>query len=321
MTCVKIAVKAAGPLISIQDAGRWGFLRFGVPGSGPMDRLSAAAANAALGNEQNHPIIEISTGGLELECVAGELTFAVAGGDFIVEHAGERKRSWIVSTLRQGETLTIKPGFWGNWTYLAFAGLLDAEPWLQSRATHASSGFGGGKIIAGKTLMIANPEVRSSNEGSIFFPASARPSNIFKAMLGPQDRFFSDATIRMFFESGFEITSAYDRMGMRLKGPLIKPIGELNLPSEPIVRGSIQIAGDGVPTVLLADHQTTGGYPKLATMVDADTDKIAQLRPKTKITFRLVTPEESIAHARRAAKSVRHYLNLIANAEHSNSDR
>ncbi|MCX2698541.1 biotin-dependent carboxyltransferase family protein [Brucella sp. YY2X] len=313
-------MKASGPLISIQDAGRSGFMRFGVPSSGPMDRLSAAAANAALGNEQNNPVIEISTGGLELECVTGELTFAIAGGDFIVEHAGERKRSWIVSTLRQGETLAIKPGFWGNWTYLAFAGFMEAEPWLQSHATHASSGFGGGKIVTGKALMIANPEVRKSREGSIFFPISARPSNIFQVILGPQDRFFSDATIRMFFESSFEVTPAYDRMGMRLRGPFIKPIGELDIPSEPIVRGSIQIAGDGIPTVLLADHQTTGGYPKLATMVDADTDRIAQLRPKTKIVFKLVTTEEANAHARRTANGIQHYLGLIANAERSNSD-
>ena len=247
-----LSVGFAGPHVSIQDAGRPGFMRFGVPASGPMDRASFAAANVALGNPPGQPAIEISMGGLALECLSGTVTFAVAGGGFVVEHGGRRAGSWSVATLRAGERLAIRPGHWGNWTYLAFAGRLDARGWLGSLSTHVISGLGGGRLVAGQTLTVAGAELRAEREGAIVCPVTARPRQEVRVVLGPQDRFFARETVAAFLAGPYRLTDAYDRMGVRLQGPALPPGASLDMPSEPIVRGSVQVAGDGVATVLRA---------------------------------------------------------------------
>ncbi len=303
-----LVVDHVGPLVSVQDVGRPSYMRYGVPASGPMDRLSFAAANIAIGNPSYLSAIEVSMGGLTLDCVSGEVTFAIAGGGFIVQHADHRGGSWIVSTMRAGERLIIRPGHWGCWTYLAFAGRLSAPTWLGSASTHALSGFGGGRLEKAAALTITEAEVRSEREGAIPCPVGARPRSELKAVLGPQDRFFDAGTIETLFSAQYQLTDAYDRMGVRLRGPALSLSAPLSMPSEPIVRGSIQISGDGVPTVLLADHQTTGGYPKIATVVDADLDAFVQLRPRDNVTFRRITPEQAVEHARSRASVNRRYL-------------
>ncbi|AWI58379.1 biotin-dependent carboxyltransferase family protein [Sinorhizobium fredii] len=307
-----LAVNFAGPHVAIQDAGRQGFMRFGVPASGPMDRLSYAAANTALGNSGNQPAIEISLGGLVVDCVSGQVTFAVAGGGFIIEHAGRKMGSWTVETLRAGERLAIRPGYWGSWTYLAFAGQLVANRWLNSAATHALSGFGGGRLVQGQHLTVTDARFHEDRVGAIPCPIFARPRPEVNVVLGPQDRFFSRETVEAFLAAPFRLTDAYDRMGVRLQGAALTPIASLDMPSEPIVRGSVQVAGDGVPTVLLADHQTTGGYPKIATVVDPDLDAFAQHRPRDLIGFRAVTPAQAIEHARLRAANTARYLAAMA---------
>lgn len=305
-------VKFAGPHVAIQDSGRPGFMRFGVPESGPMDRLSYLAANAALGNSENQPAIEISMGGLMLDCVSGVVTFAVAGGGFIVEHAGEKAGSWVVKTLRAGERLVIRPGHWGSWTYLAFAGRLVAKQWLDSASTHALSGFGGGRLTQGQQLTITDARVEAERIGTIPCPITARPRPQINVMLGPQDRFFSPETIEAFLAAPYQLTDAYDRMGVRLQGPQLSLTAPLDMPSEPIARGSVQVAGDGIPTILLADHQTTGGYPKIATVLDSDLDAFVQHRPRDLIVFREATPVQAIERARMRAQNSARYLAMVA---------
>ena len=312
MSGAVLSVGFAGPHVSIQDSGRPGFMRFGVPASGPMDRASFAAANVALGNPADWPAVEISMGGLMLQCVSGAVTFAVAGGGFVVEHEGRRAGSWSIATLRAGERLAIRPGHWGNWTYLAFAGRLDARDWLGSRSTHVLSGLGGGRLAAGQTLTIADAEVRETREGAIACPVTARPRQEVRVVLGPQDRFFSRDTVAAFLAGPYRLTDAYDRMGVRLQGPGLPLEASLDMPSGPIVRGSVQVAGDGVATVLLADHQTTGGYPRIATVIDSDLDAFAQLRPRDMMAFRAVTPQEAVVQARVRAASAARYLAAVA---------
>jgi allophanate hydrolase len=307
-----LSVSFAGPHVSIQDAGRRGFMRFGVPASGPMDRASFAAANVALGNPAGHPAIEISLGGLMLQCVSGAVTFAVAGGGFVVEQDGRKAGSWTVATLRAGEKLTIRPGHWGSWTYLAFAGDLVAKEWLGSASTHALSGLGGGRVATGQQLTVADAGIRAEREGAIPCPVTARPSHELHVVPGPQDRFFAPETMTAFLAGPYRLTDAYDRMGVRLQGPALPPHAPLDMPSEPIVRGSVQVAGDGVPTVLLADHQTTGGYPKIATVIDTDLDAFVQLRPRDMVAFQAVTPERAVELARMRAASAARYLAAIA---------
>lgn len=302
MSDATLSVSYAGPHVSVQDAGRKGLLRFGVPWSGPMDRRSFAATNVALGNPADAPAIEVSLGGLVLECLSGSVSFAVAGGGFIVEHADQKRGSWMVATLRPGEKLAIRRGPWGSWCYLAFAGNLHTDRWLGSASTHLLSGLGGGKLTSGMSLHITEALRRENREGSFPCPVSARPRHAARVTLGPQQRFFGAQTLAAFADGPWRMTDAWDRMGVRLRGPLIAPNVALDMPSEPIVRGSVQIAGDGVASILFSDHQTTGGYPKIATVLECDIDALVQLRPGDAVAFRPVSAGDAIGIARAATK-------------------
>ena len=301
MTTAVLQVERAGPLVTVQDGGRFGLMRYGVPASGPMDRLGHAAANTVLGQAQGNTAIEISLGGLALRCIAGSVTVAVCGGGFAVTHTGERCTPWTVRTLRPGDTFTVGAGTWGSWCYLAFSGDLMATSWLGSTATHVRAEQGGGVVRAGTDLVIDNARVDEALEGLVEIPSKARPATEFRVVLGPQLGCFQPEAVELLLSRAFTLTTAYDRMGVRLDGPRLELHQALAIPSSPIVRGSLQVAGDGVATLLLADHQTTGGYPKIATMIAADLDQAAQLRSGDGIRFSVVTPAQAVQAARAAA--------------------
>ena len=306
MTAATLSIDFAGPHVTVQDAGRPGLMRFGVPLSGPMDRLAHAAANIALGNPPGAPAIEISRGGLVLHCISGRVSYAVAGGGFILDHAGLRRGSWTRTTLRAGETLAIRPGPWGSWCYLACAGTLKVPHWLGSAATHAASGLGGGHLLAGRRLTVENPAPLLEDR-DIPCPVNARPRHAVRVTIGPQSRFFSSEALSDFLAGPWRLTDAGDRMGVRLTGPAIAPLA-IDMPSEPVLRGSVQVAGDGVASVLLADHGTTGGYPKIATVLDCDLDAFTRLRPRDPVIFRAISPQDALAIARTSAEVNRRYL-------------
>lgn len=308
-------VVAAGPHVSIQDAGRPGFLRYGVPTSGPMDRMAFSAAQRAAGATPQDPAIEVSRGGLALDCAEGAITVAVAGGGFVVEVGSLRTGSWSVLAVRQGERLAIRPGPWGSWTYLAFAGRLAAPRWLGSASTHSPSGLGGGRLLPGMELVVDGTQAAVSAVRTLSCPVSARPRSRVAVVLGPQERFFAPEAVQTLLEARFALTDSYDRMGVRLRGPALEPEGALAIPSAPVLRGSVQVGGDGVASVLLADHQTTGGYPRLATIVDDDLDGFVQLRPHDTVRFHAVSPEEAVLRARqRRAARARYLVSVTATA-------
>lgn len=309
MSRAVLRVVFAGPYVSIQDGGRQGYMRFGVPRSGPMDRLGFAAANLALGNDAGAPGVEISAGGLTLDCIEGRLGLAMAGGGFLTSLAGDTEPSWRVAVIEAGQRLVIRPGRWGAWTNLAFAGRLQAGEWLGSSATHALSGFGGGRVVTGQRLVIE--DARPARPRDLPLPVLARFTGLAHVVMGPQDHFFDAAAREAFLDGDWSLTNAYDRMGMRLAGPTILPSARLDMPSEGIMRGAVQIAGDGVPVVMQADHGTTGGYPKIATVLDADLDAFVQGRPKQPVRFQPVSPAEAVAIARTRRAAVDRYLSGI----------
>jgi biotin-dependent carboxylase-like uncharacterized protein len=314
------SVSFAGPLVTFQDAGRAGNMRYGVAASGPMDRLAFEAAHAALGDAQVLTAIEISVGGLILNCTQGSVTIAITGGDFVVEHAGQRTRSWTVLTIRKGERLSISAGKAGSWAYLAFAAKIETPNWLGSQATHSTSGFGGGALQTGQTITLSETATRDDRLGEI-----ARPKFPFqgpiRVVTGPQDQYFAKGSVERFVTSTFKVTDAYDRMGMRLSGPLLDLDGALSIPSEPIVRGSVQVSGDGIATVLLADHQTTGGYPKIATVISCDTDRLVQFRAGKAVRFTSITSAQAIGDVRAFFVQKTKYLEDIAVARGSLATR
>lgn len=306
MTRAVLRVVEAGPLCSVQDGGRPGFLRFGVPASGAMDRAALALANHSLGNPPGAAAVEVSLGGLTVEVEEGSLSLALAGGGFVAEAGMTRHGSWQVITLREGDRLSVRRGPWGSWCAMAVAGRLVAPDWLGSRATHALSALGGGVVTAGQRFVVE--DTRLLPERPIPCPVWARPRGEVAVVIGPQDRFFGPDRIDLLLGTTFHLTDAYDRMGVRLRGPSLAPQSALAIPSEPVLRGSIQVAGDGVPSVLLADHQTTGGYPKIATLVASELDAFAQLRPHAAVGFRAVAPEQAVAMARLRAAALARLL-------------
>ena len=310
MSDAAFSISFAGPLVTIQDGGRPGNMRFGVSASGPMDRLAFQAGNAALGNNGGQTGIEVSLGGIVLTCTQGAVSVAVTGGDFIVEHAGQKLSSWEVLTVRKGERLSLRAGPSGSWAYLTFAGALVSESWLGSQATHSPSGFGGGALQSGQTVTISEASVREDRLGDIPQPDFIETGPV-RVVMGPQDKYFEADALANFATEMFKVSNAYDRMGMRLDGPELALTGALSIPSEPIVRGAVQVSGDGVPTILLADHQTVGGYPKIATVISPDTDRLTQSRAGQAFRFKSISSEDAIDVARKYQADKAHYLDHI----------
>lgn len=321
----RLSVLQAGPLVSVQDLGRRGHLRFGVTGSGAMDRVSYRIANAMLGNEPSNPAIEVSLGGLALRCDAGAVRVAIVGGCFSTVLNDQPVPPWALLTLNNGDTLKVRPGEWGSWCYLAFAGKLDAPQWLDSHSVHLASGVCGQPLEANNELTIDSQQTLSNDIVSIGEPdalsAMARPANTMRVVLGPQDRFFDEETLSSLIENEFTLSPDYDRMGLRLSGCKLPVNAALDMPSEPLSRGSLQVPGHGDPICLMADHQTAGGYPKIATVISVDQDVLAQHRAGELIRFELVTPQNAVQIARQEKQRIDQLIGTLLQSKAGMTER
>lgn len=311
MSDVEFSISFAGPLVTFQDIGRPGNMRYGVSASGPMDIVSFEAANAVLGNETKQTAIEISLGGLILQCHEGSITLAITGGDFLIEYQGQKISSWTVLTIQKGERLSVRAGKSGSWAYLAFSGKLNVKDWLNSSSTHSTSGFGGGVLKTGQKFTLTDASNQANRIGPILKP-NFNTNDLIHAVLGPQDQYFMNTAIKIFSDSIFKVSDNYDRMGMQLTGPKLELKSALSIPSEPVVKGSIQVSGDGIPTILLADHQTTGGYPKIATVISSDINKLVQFRSNQSVEFILINSNEALQKTRNFLDMKEKYLQKIS---------
>ena len=311
MSDVEFSISFAGPLVTFQDIGRPGNMRYGVSASGPMDIVSFEAANAVLGNDTKQTAIEISLGGLILQCHEGSITLAITGGDFLIEYQGQKISSWTVLTIQKGERLSVRAGKSGSWAYLAFSGKLNVKDWLNSSSTHSTSGFGGGVLKTGQKFTLTDASNQANRIGPILKP-NFNTNDLIHAVLGPQDQYFMKTAIKIFSDSIFKVSDNYDRMGMQLTGPKLELKSALSIPSEPVVKGSIQVSGDGIPTILLADHQTTGGYPKIATVISSDINRLVQLRSNQNVEFIIINSNEALQKTRKFLDMKEKYLQKIS---------
>jgi biotin-dependent carboxylase-like uncharacterized protein len=311
MSDVEFSISFAGPLVTFQDIGRPGNMRYGVSASGPMDIVSFEAANAVLGNDTKQTAIEISLGGLILQCHEGSITLAITGGDFLIEYQGQKISSWTVLTLQKGERLSVRAGKSGSWAYLAFSGKLNVNDWLNSSSTHSTSGFGGGVLKTGQKFTLTDASNQENRIGPILKP-NFYTNDLIHAVLGPQDQYFMNTAIKIFSNSIFKVSDNYDRMGMQLTGPKLELKSALSIPSEPVVKGSIQVSGDGIPTILLADHQTTGGYPKIATVISSDINRLVQFRSNQSVKFVLINSNEALQKTRKFLDMKEKYLEKLS---------
>ena len=278
-----------GPHVTLQDAGRRGWRRFGVTGSGAMDLRALVAANALVGNPPDTAALEFAHVGGTWEIAVEACRIAVTGGDFAVSADGIVLATWQSHTLSRGQLLSIRGAPDAVWGYLAVAQGFAVTPQLGSLSTHLRFGLGGigGRCIAaGDELPLRATKVPEGHEHRMATPA--RAGGGLRVVLGPQDDFFAPEAIAAFLGASWRVTHRGDRMGMWLDGPTIAHAKGYDLVSDGLVAGCIQVPGAGQPVVLLMDCQTTGGYPKLATIITADLARLAQSRAGTVVTFAAV---------------------------------
>lgn len=300
----RLRIVTAGPGVTLQDAGRRGHLRFGVTPAGPMDDGGFAAANLAAGAAPGAAAIEVSLGGVELEAEGAAIGLAVAGGAFDLRLDGHEAPSACRLALEPGSRLSIHAGRSGAWCYVAVAGRLDLEPVLGSLATHTRSAIGGleGRALrAGDLLPVA--DLRSAPAGAhiISAPWLAPADAAVRVVLGPQDDVFTTEAISAFLSRRWALSAQSDRMAYRLGGERLTHAKGHDIVSDGVALGAIQVPGDGLPLVLMADRQPTGGYPKIATVIGSDIGRFAQLRPGDSVSFAAVSIDDAVA-ARRARR-------------------
>jgi biotin-dependent carboxylase-like uncharacterized protein len=305
-------VLSVGPGVTLQDAGRHGYLRYGVTAAGPMDPLAYATANRAVGNAAGSTAIEISLGGIELTAEAEPLAVAFAGGDFAVSlDARPLPSAAMVLSLEPGAVLNIRAGQSGAWCYLAVAGRLVVPQLLGSNATHTRTGFGGvdGRALRTGDRLSVEPSRRPApSPGAIAAPWLDRPPAIMRVVLGPQDDYFNAEQIAAFLDGPWRVSIKADRMAYFLDGPRLTHAKGYNIVSDGIAMGAIQVPGDGRPIVLMADRQSTGGYPKIATLIGPDLGRLAQARPGAAFRFKAVSIAEAVAARREEAAALAHDL-------------
>jgi biotin-dependent carboxylase-like uncharacterized protein len=291
----RLKLLRAGPLATLQDAGRPGLLRHGISASGPMDRGAFERAGSWLGNPAPTGI-EFTTAGLSFAVEDGVLSMAWDGGAFTLA-IGDAQKSWPGrAMLKPGMVVDIKPGPRGNYGYLRFDAEIDVPVVMGSKSTSSIAGLGGFEgraLAAGDVLTFGAPLPRRPSPHPQSATAAEGP---IRFIWGIHADIFAPPARQRFVAEPFLVTPQLDRMGVRLADTAGVFAGApiLSLVSDAVVPGDVQILGDGTPIVLMRDHQPTGGYPRIATIVTTDLDRFAQLRPGSEVWFQPVT----LTHAR-----------------------
>jgi antagonist of KipI len=294
-----ITILRPGMLTTVQDLGRWGYQGHGVPVAGPMDVYSHRLANQLVGNRDTDAALEVTLIGPEFEADA-EIVCAVAGADFEIAVNGSPARLHQRFAVPAGGRVRFGPRRSGARATIAVHGGIDVPPSFGSRATSVSSRmgpFGGRPLVPGDVLAIA------SGRGSMDVP-DGRPMPMpsggarVRVMLGPHEARFTADAIATLLRARFVVSPQSNRMGYRLDGPSLRRADTADLLSDATPIGSLQVPGSGEPILLMADRQTTGGYPKIATVISADLPVAGQLAPGDWIEFAACGRDEALAALR-----------------------
>lgn len=296
----KVKFLKPGLCTQIQDEGRFGYRDIGVAISGAMDGFAYKISNYLVGNNEELASLEITMVGPEIKFYDTEL-IAICGADLSPCVNGESVKNWVALRVNKGDILSFKGNKCGTRAYLSFAGCMNIPKQLGSFSTNIKASFGG---FHGRNIKV-NDEINIvTNKKNInkyignkldrsYIPNYKGDIKV-RVVLGPQDDYFSEAEINKFFNEIYEVSSLCDRMGYRLTGTPIKHFKSANIISDANNIGSIQVPGDGLPIILMNDCGTTGGYPKIGTVIQSDIFKIAQLKTGDKIGFKLIKIKDAI---------------------------
>ena len=288
-----IHIDAAGLRATIQDRGRFDHLREGVPPSGPADPAAFAAAQALVGNELGAAAIEIVGGAFAFRCDDARV-IAVTGRD-VALRGRDLVPGWTAAFARPGETFTVLGGERSRFAYLAVSGGIATETILGSRSAYLPAGIGHA-LRPGEALPLGAGRLDADRAGRSALSPDYDTGQI-RAITGPHAQRFTDEADSLFFRSEFRVEPASDRMGTRLSGSRIAA-REGEIMTCGVVAGAVQIPCGGAPIILLAEHQATGGYPVIATVISADLGLVAQRLPGERLRFARVDRDLAVAALR-----------------------
>jgi len=287
-------VVGPGVLTSIQDLGRFGYQKYGVPVSGPMDDFSLKVANLLVGNDSNAAALEITGLGPKLK-VLSDTVVSLSGADFNATLDEKPFQGWRSLRVQKGSIIRIREARRGFRGYLAVTGGIEVPKVLGSRSTYLTGKLGG---LDGRSLgkgNIINSSYPGTSPGRMplrFLPEECVP--VFSSrvevnvIMGPQDDCFTGEGIKTFLNSRYVVSLDSDRTAYRLTGPKIAHHRKADIITDAIPQGAIQVPGDGQPIVMMADRPATGGYAKIACVIAPDIPRIAQLKPEDELRFRKI---------------------------------
>lgn len=308
---MSIRVLEPGLYTTVQDLGRYGSQKYGVIVSGAMDKYALRIANLLVGNEEGEGALEITLVGATLQFDQDQL-IAITGGDLRATMDGEPVPMWRPVLVRKGAVLQCRSAVKGCRAYIAFAGGISVPEVMGSKSTYVRAGIGGfkgrplqkddmfasgdwsetGKRFTRQLEQTAEPCAWSVNPLALINDNRDQTIRVLKG--SEYDRFDANSK-HAFFHEAYTITTQADRMGYRLEGPALSLAEKFELLSEGVTYGTIQVPANGQPIILMADRQTTGGYPKIGQVITADLSRLAQLQPHTAIRFEEIRLEEAEA--------------------------
>ena len=311
---MKIKILSSGPLSTLQDGGRKGYLSSGIPVNGVMDYNSMAIANILVGNKLDEGVIETTFLGItaKFDC---DTVIALTGADCLAKINGNSVETYMALSVKSGDILTMGAAVSGMRSYIAVAGGFNIKKEMDSISTDIRSQIGG---INGKKLSNNDeiPLVRSVRliEGAVKkLPKQNNYKNQVevRVVLGPQDEMFTKKGICDFLSNEYIVSAKSDRMGVRLDGKEIESVNGVDIISDGIAFGSIQIPSSGTPIIMMADRQTTGGYAKIATVISVDLPVVSQLRPNSKIKFVKVSERKAVRLLKEREKQLKNYIKKL----------
>ncbi|HHW37358.1 MAG TPA: biotin-dependent carboxyltransferase family protein [Bacillales bacterium] len=301
---MSVKVIHPGLLTTIQDLGRVGSQKFGVIVSGAMDPFSLRMANLLVGNAEGEGALEITLFGTTLQFESDQLV-AITGGDLQPTIDGEKAPMWRPILIRKGTILKFKSAITGCRAYVAFAGGIDIPDVMGSKSTYLRAAIGGlqgralqkgDELTCGHYSKIAMSFVQQLERLNSHFSWSVNytefisfeQTQTIRVLRGSEFERFDQSSQQAFFSLPYTLTTQADRMGYRLEGKPIQLSEKFELLSEGVTYGTIQVPSNGQPIILMADRQTTGGYPKIGQVISVDLPRLAQLQPKAAILFKEV---------------------------------